>query len=246
MQGKRKHHLLLEQLEERIFLDANPVAELATAPQADMTESTDIPVSAPAEPLPREAMESTTEATANEIATKESTAEPEGEQSPKEGGVAPGEQETAGEVKTVSSDPPSDAGNQPPPSVDENSASEPALAQSSSAPAEQDVAEPSPPLDASQSDAHPAVPGSEGHLDTAETTSETTNASDHEEEHYLESIVLTSADHSSSLVDAGSTSAEVIDPMIGEPFTFTVSLDNTTSGTLYGPYIDLYFPYRRR
>ena len=29
--------------------------------------------------------------------------------------------------------------------------------------------------------------------------------------------------------------------MIGENFTFTVSLDNTTDSTLYGPYIDLYF-----
>ena len=42
-----------------------------------------------------------------------------------------------------------------------------------------------------------------------------------------------------STIEAVGTKA--IDPMIGEQFTFSVNLDNTSGTTLYGPYIDLYF-----
>ena len=43
MKPARKRHLLLEQLEERIFLDANPVAALAVEPHADMAEPVPTP-----------------------------------------------------------------------------------------------------------------------------------------------------------------------------------------------------------
>jgi len=40
---------------------------------------------------------------------------------------------------------------------------------------------------------------------------------------------------------AGDTLVEVVDPLLGEEFTFTVTMENTTANTLYGPYIDLFF-----
>jgi fimbrial isopeptide formation D2 family protein/uncharacterized repeat protein (TIGR01451 family) len=55
MQRKRKQHLLLEQLEERIFLDANPVAAMAVEPDAMLLEpetATEPPPAKSAEPAP--------------------------------------------------------------------------------------------------------------------------------------------------------------------------------------------------
>jgi len=61
---------------------------------------------------------------------------------------------------------------------------------------------------------------------------ETTGTEETESEQATEVVSNSSVDEDS---------VEVIDPLIGEEFTFTVTLDNTTAGTLYGPYIDLYF-----
>ena len=47
------------------------------------------------------------------------------------------------------------------------------------------------------------------------------------------------ADHATLGLSHAADADAAVDPMIGEDFTFTVTFDNTTGSTIYGPYIDM-------
>ena len=70
------------------------------------------------------------------------------------------------------------------------------------------------------------------------------NISEDNESSPSSAIVNSDKEHAHEVVTDSSIDGEVVevlDPLIGEQFTFTVTLDNPTTDTLYGPYIDLYF-----
>jgi large repetitive protein len=196
MQRKRKQHLLLEQLEERIFLDANPVAALAVEPDAMLLEpetATEPPPAKSAEPAP--------------------TSQPREEQG--ESVKQESDPAISADGVTTDEEQPSQIGQQ----VDEEEAVEPGGASEEAITAFEgaQIAES---LASPEAESDPVV-SADGDTTGEKQPSQIGEQADEER---------------------AAQPGEVIDPLIGEEFTFTVALENTSGSTLYGPYIDLYFP----
>ena len=210
MKKSFKKYLLLEQLEERIFLDANPVAALdpvdpvdpVTDPAAELIPNQ--PVLPPQPDVP---------------------AAPQGSGS--DGSVQEAESEQDLPAESAIEDPTGDAAP--------DAEGEPVeIAAVDSATDSESVDNEEEPLQsgAEQQESQDDTPAVEAD-GAGEATAENTTPNDADTE-----------SSAASEENQGSEPAavEAIDPMIGEDFTFTAVLDNTTGTTLYGPYIDIYMP----
>ncbi len=203
MKKSLKKYLLLEQLEERIFLDANPVAALD-----------------PVEPF-------------------DTAVDPAGDLNPTQPVIlpqpdisaAPQDTETNGSVQESQ-----------PESVPEETGDEPAATIPPTAAEEgQEIV-----AAASQPDSGESADNGEAPLET-DTEQQLQDEADAPDDDTPEPATLADSNNDSSESREGDqegepAAVEAIDPMIGEDFTFTVTLNNTSGTTLYGPYIDLYMP----
>ena len=196
MSKPAKRNLLLEQLEDRIFLDANPVAGALDGPGIDVPDLPD-PVASTdpaAHDLPDIAHQPGTEQVAQE------------EQDPAAAPPAAADSDAVAPAQETGTDANTMAASQ----QQENGTTETAGDET----AGQDPGE-------AGTGTGPQVPG-DGTMDTGQADDLQNSA---------EPTV------SDSMDTAGTDQA--IDPMIGEDFEFTVSFDNTTASTVYGPYIDI-------
>jgi fimbrial isopeptide formation D2 family protein/uncharacterized repeat protein (TIGR01451 family) len=237
-----KKYILLEQLEERIFLDANPVAAAADAVTSEPFDQ---------DHVEQPALTSTTEASAPPEQNLKTPPPVKTELSPATDHAAKSPAPTSPAEPVAAADPAEQAHNAVPVSIAPVAAGS---ATPVAAPATYPVAADS--ITTTVTDS-----GNQTSAATTTVTSETTSVTDPtvaaEPKASSDPVVTTATQPtvqtSAALeqetddpfpVTAATDSAEVtvIDPMIGEDFTFTVSLDNNSPGTLYGPYIDLYFP----
>jgi len=207
MNKKLKQYLLLEQLEERIFLDANPLAavdpiEPATDPGVKL-----IPIPSPAS-ISQDSPSSKSEAI-SESPKQETNSTPSamGDETPEaaEVNAEKPHEVTANDLQSTPTEEPAEELQLP---INENE---------------------------NENESDPTAIQSDETMESSDTGISSSSP--------LTLISGTESSNEDAVEDTTDSAAgEVIDPMIGEDFTFTVSLDNTTGGTLYGPYIDLYMP----
>lgn len=237
----KRHYLILEQLEDRIFLDANPVVV------AD-----DVSVEA------------------EQVAVLPVSSETEG-QAPESGSEDAGEEQVPGESTTTGSDDVQqdnvsveDDGSGEQQESETEQESEQSLENKADNPKDVGVEQDSTVTsDDTQQEADSAenVEGEEqleddpGQKDeqsqnTAEGSESALAPTDEESDGVAEAgEVSDDVDQKSELqqptsgeTDETEAAIELIDPMIGEDFTFSYSFENTLAQTGYGPYVDIYFP----
>ncbi len=201
MQKNIKKYLLLEQLEERIFLDANPIAAVEPLdPIADPTVVL-IPINPP-QVEPQDSVAGEPEPT-SENSEQETTSEPDEPEDASSNTAATVQEEGGDGAQSVSSEDISE----------------------STLPSSDEVAD--------NDHTTLAEPATDTQLTEVEVAEESSSPVQ----------IETEAGDASGLDEtAEMPPVDAIDPMIGEDFTFTATLDNTTGGTLYGPYIDIYMP----
>ncbi len=240
----KKTYLLLEQLEERIFLDANPLAAAGgdvavdgvdpLASGADLEPDADSAAdSAPSDSEPARETESDSQ---DEV---DASAREQGEDDPDASSTTA---ESAGETDTAPDNQGDDGTEAPTEAAAEADAAVDDL-EATDQPGESDPAtiaqdEPADPEDAA-TESQTAI-DDESSVASSDTADESLTEDDPTSttETQADTLETGQAENSGSVEDAMTP----IDPMIGEEFTFTVTLDNTTTETLYGPYIDLYMP----
>jgi len=210
----RRRPLLLEQLEERIFLDANPVAVVDAG--MDPVDSPVESVVETAAPEPEaQNVPATVEQDDESGAGAESYIEPDSNTAIQDNDT-PVEDPEAEEFAEVE---------------DRNVAEEESVVEGNES-IERDVE-----VDSQAEEGEPEFEQIEPVNEESTADQENIGSTDADLESDLDEIPVVSEQSEDIIVDS-----EAIDPMIGEDFTFTVHLDNTTTDTLYGPYIDLYLP----
>ncbi len=190
MQKQRKRALLLEQLEDRIFLDANPVAGALDAPGADLPDH----VSPPDPVTPDLSHQADTDLVAQDNQLPEA-------------------------MPSLAADS-ADADTTP---AHDDSPHEPGVADSGDEPREQ-----------AEADEGSGPAGAVG-ADPDTVASSSASGLQDQGQDAMDNDQATSSLSSDASIPPG----QAIDPMIGEDFNFTVTFDNTTTSTVYGPYIDI-------
>ncbi len=234
MKKKIKKHLLLEQLEERVFLDANPIA---AAEPVDVAPDHIEPVeSIAADPLPaRDATGPHIDIPGDQEQITVEHAEQTGVASVSSDTADATDQNTGPEAHTQPSSASDDAST-----TAVSTTVDPGVTTHTAADSQEQAA-PDNDENTGLTTATATTDSTEsGHsLETMETNqpsqstgTENALAEDTPAAHSDDTVT----DHTSETV---APDQEAIDPMIGEDFTFTVDFNNTTGSDVYGPYIDL-------
>ena len=216
MNKKIKKHLLLEQLEDRIFLSATPLGVAVDPAEPEAPQEQQDPVehdslalateAAPTDQPEQTVAVGTAEQTASGSSSTDSdTSDTYQEDNDLEGLVAPDTEQLAAPAGDLTD---TEAGEDTQDASDANSLTGEGLPDT----AQGDAAEPA------DNQSSELLSDNQSIEDNSQETGETEN------------ILAAEADNDAALP---------IDPMIGEDFNFTISFDNTTTSDVFGPYIDI-------